>query len=205
MEVSKLRPINQINVGGRVLEQMFINRIMHHAYSNNHFNHNQFGFTPRKSAIDAALAVNEYLENRMTEGHISILVILDVKCAFDAVWFPSFLQTLKKLNCLKRLFNLAKICFSERRATLSTNGIEKEKNVSKRCPQVSCFVHGYWTIQYNSLLNLEFGKRTKAIAVANDLIITVRPETVREEENFANIEISKESNWAKVNKRTFNE
>ena len=85
MEVSKLRPINLINVGGRVVEQMLINGIMHHAYSNNLLNHNQFSFTPRKRAIDAALAVKEYIEDGMREGHIAIIVSLDVKCAFDAV------------------------------------------------------------------------------------------------------------------------
>jgi len=42
MEVSNPGPINLINVGGRVLEQMLINRIMLHPYSNNLLNHNQF-------------------------------------------------------------------------------------------------------------------------------------------------------------------
>jgi len=64
---------------------------------------------------------------------------------------------------------------------------------------------GFWNIKYNSLLNLEFGKRTKAIAVADDLQIALRSDTIREAENFANIEISKVSTWAKDNKRTFNE
>jgi len=85
MEVLKLRPMNLINVGGKVLEQMLINRIMQHANSNNVFNHNQFGFTPRKIAIDKALAVKEYLEG-VREGHIAILVNLGAKSAFDAVW-----------------------------------------------------------------------------------------------------------------------
>jgi hypothetical protein len=35
--------------------------------------------------------------------------------------------------------------------------------------------------------------------------MAARAETVREAENFANIEISKISNWAKDNKITFNE
>jgi hypothetical protein len=43
-----------------------------------------------------------------------------------------------------------------------------------------------------------------AIAVADNLL-TVRPKTVQDAENFAKIEISKVSNWAKDNKRTFNE
>ena len=58
-EVSKFRPINLINVGGKVLEKIFINRIMHYTYTNNLMNQNQFGFTPKKNATDAALAVKE--------------------------------------------------------------------------------------------------------------------------------------------------
>jgi len=45
-EVSKFRPISLINVGGKVLEKILINRIMHHVYTNNLMNQNQFGFTP---------------------------------------------------------------------------------------------------------------------------------------------------------------
>jgi len=46
----------------------------------------QFGFTPKKSAIDATLAVKKYIEEGMRQGHIAILVSLDVKSAFDAAW-----------------------------------------------------------------------------------------------------------------------
>jgi hypothetical protein len=64
-----------------------------------------------------------------------------------------------------------------------------------------------WLLEYtlNSLLNLQYGKRTKAIAFADDLLIAVRAENVKEAENYANIDIGKISNWAKENKITFNE
>jgi len=61
----------------------------------------------------------------MREGHIAILVSLDVKGAFYAVSWPSFLKILKELKCPKNLYNLAKSYFSERTATLSTNSIQK--------------------------------------------------------------------------------
>jgi len=61
---------------------------------------------------------------------------------------------------------------------LSTNSIKMERDLSKSCPQGSCCGPGFWSIQYNSLHNLEFGKRTKAVAFADDLIIAVRAETI---------------------------
>jgi len=100
MDLSKFRPISLINVGGKVLEKMLINRIMHHVYSNDLLNHNQFGFTLKRSAIDAALPVKEYLEEGMREGHIAVLFSLDVKGEFDAAWWPSFLKT-KNLTARK--------------------------------------------------------------------------------------------------------
>ena len=52
-----------------------------------------------------------------------------------------------------------------------------EREASKGCPQGLCSGPGFWNIQYNSLLNLDFGKRTKAIAFADDLLIAVKAET----------------------------
>ena len=80
-----------------------------------------------------------------------------------------------------------------------------EREVTEGCPQDSCCGPAFWNIQYNSLLNLEFGKRTKAIAYADDLLIAVKAETVRGAENCTNIEISKITKWAKDNKIAFNE
>jgi hypothetical protein len=85
------------------------------------------------------------------------------------------------------------------------NSIQIEKEVSKGCAQSSCCGPGFWNIQYNSLLNLKYSKRTKAIAFADDLLIATMAESVREAENRTNIEIRKISNWAKENKITFNE
>jgi len=85
-------------VGGKVLEKLVINIIMRYIYTNNLLNTNQYGFTPKKSTTDATLAVKEYIEEGFRQGHITILVSLDVKDAFDAAWWPSILHTLKVSN-----------------------------------------------------------------------------------------------------------
>jgi hypothetical protein len=80
-----------------------------------------------------------------------------------------------------------------------------QREVSKGCPQGSCCRPGFWNIQYNSLLNLKFTRRTKAIAFADDLILVIRGETVSEAENFSNLGMSKVTAWSKRNKVGVNE
>jgi 5'(3')-deoxyribonucleotidase len=63
----------------------------------------------------------------------------------------------------------------------------------------------YWNIQYNSLLNLNFAKYTRAIAFADDLLIAVKAATVAEVENFTNMEMNKITKWSKENKLHFND
>jgi hypothetical protein len=47
-EVTKFRSISLMNVAGKILEKLRINRIMHFVYRNELLNHNQYGFTPQK-------------------------------------------------------------------------------------------------------------------------------------------------------------
>jgi len=83
-DASKYRPISLLNVGGKVLKKLLINRIMHFLYSNELLNQNQFGFTPQKSSTYAAMTVKDFIDEALTKGHIVTLVSLDVKGVFDA-------------------------------------------------------------------------------------------------------------------------
>jgi hypothetical protein len=106
--------MNLINVGGKVLEKLLINRIMHHAYTNNLLNHNQFGFTPKKSTTDAAVTVKEFVEEGLRQGLITIIVSLGFKGSFDAACWPSILKTLKDFNCPSNLYYLSRRYFSQK-------------------------------------------------------------------------------------------
>ena len=204
-DASKYRPISLLNVGGKVLEKLLINRIMHYLYSNDLLNPNQYGFSPQKSTTDAAMAVKGFIDEALTKGKIVALVSLDVKGAFDAAWWPSILKTLKDFYCPRNLYNLTKNYFSGRSAYISTNSMRIDKTVTKGCPQGSCCGPGYWNIQYNSLLNLNFAKWTRAVAFADDLLLAVKAANVAEVENFTNMEMIKITKWSKENKLNFND
>jgi len=204
-DASKFRPISLLNVGGKVLEKLLINRINHQIYSNVLMSGNQYGFMPQKSTTDAAMAVKEFVKKALAAGDIVALISLDVKGAFDAAWWPSILNGLKDYNCSKNLYNLSKSYFSDRSASISSNNIVLHKTVTKGAPQGSCCGPGYWNIQYNSLLNTPFMKHTKVVAFADDLILAIRSSNTRAAENISNIEMTKITAWAKNNKINFNE
>ena len=174
MEITNFRPISLTNVAGKVMEKLLINRMTHFIYTNELLGCDQYGFTPQKSAIVAAIEVKNYLEVALREGQIAIKVILDVQGAFDSEWWPNIITTLQKLKCPKNLYKLTKSYFSERKAVLSTNNIIIEKEVSKGCPQGSCCGPAFWNIQFNAILHLDYEKQTKMVAYADDVILAVK-------------------------------
>ena len=83
-ELCKYRPISLLNIGGKVLKKLLIDRINHHLHSNNLLNKNQYGFLQQKSTVDAALAAKEFAQAHLQQRNLVIMIRLDVKGAFDA-------------------------------------------------------------------------------------------------------------------------
>jgi len=204
-DVSKYRPISLLNIGGKVLEKLMINRILHHIHSRNLFSSRQFGFMPQKSTIDAAMTLKLFVEqNLQIYGYVAI-ISLDVQNAFNAAWWPSILNNLKELECPRNLYQLSLAYFHDRTASLSTNSYKITTEVNMGCPQGSCCGPGYWNILYNNLLNTEFSHRTEVIAFADDLLILTKGRSIKEAENFANLDIKQIEFWARKNKIKFND
>ena len=203
-EVTKFRPISLLNVAGKVLEKLLINRIMHHLNTGDFLNRNQFGFTPQTGTIDAIMAVKNFIEETLKNKQHVAMISLDVKGAFDAAWWPSILNSLKDFRCPKNLYFLTKSYLSERRSVLSIGNMYAERTVSKGCPQGSCCGPGLWNIQYDSLLNLRYKHCTKVIAYADDIVVLVKGQSKLEIENNVNLEMLKISKWAETNKLEFN-
>jgi hypothetical protein len=133
------------------------------------------------------------------------MVSLDVQGAFDAAWWPGILRELIEQKCPKNLYKLTMSYFTQRTAAVATNSLKAEKNVTRGCPQGSCSGPGFWNLQFNSLLKIKFLERTKVVAYADDLLIATRGKSVREVENFANVELSKIERWSRRNQIRFNE
>jgi hypothetical protein len=97
-DVLKYRPISLLNIGGKLLERLLIDRILFHMCSNNLFNDNQYGFSPQRGTVDTAMEVKNFIEESLRLKQCIVIVSLDVKGAFDAAWWPSILKKLRDLN-----------------------------------------------------------------------------------------------------------
>jgi hypothetical protein len=146
-EVSKFRPISLLNIGVKVLEEVLINRVNHHVFSHDFMITHQYGFTPQKGTLDAAMELKDFFNECLAAGEVIVLVRLDVKWAFDAAWWPSILNRLRASGCPKNLYDLTKSYFGRRTAILSTNSVRLERELSKGCPQGSCCGPGFWNIR----------------------------------------------------------
>jgi hypothetical protein len=78
-EISEVRPISLLNTGGKVLEKVLISRINHHVFSHDFMNTYQYGFTPQKGPIDAAMKVKDFVKEGLSAREVIVLVSLDVK------------------------------------------------------------------------------------------------------------------------------
>jgi hypothetical protein len=176
-----------------------------YTHSNDLFNDNQYGFSPQRGTVDAAMEVKNCIEESLRLKQFAIIVSLDVKGAFDAPWWPSILKQLRELKCPKNLYNLSAGYFSSRKATLSINNYKTDIEVQKGCPQGSCCGPCFWNVMYNSLLNLKFNSRTKVIAFVDDLIVLTRGACKMGTENYTNQDLKKIERWATDNKIEFND
>ena len=203
-EPSKYRPISLLNMGGKILEKLLITRITHYLYRHDLLTDKQYGFTPQKSTVDAAMEAKHFIKPIIEKRGIVIMASLDVAGAFDSAWWPSILQGLKDLGCPRNLYNLSKGYFSHRTAEMATNS-DCITRVTKGCPQGSCCGPGFWNVLYNSLLKTELTSYSTIIAFADDIIILTRGKSVVEAENYMNLEMKKIKKWAQKNKLQFNE
>ena len=55
---------------------------MHHAYTTEALNKNQYGFTPQKNTVDAAMEERQYIEPHINKEGVAIIISLDVQGAF---------------------------------------------------------------------------------------------------------------------------
>jgi retron-type reverse transcriptase len=101
-------------MGVKILDKLLINRINHRFYKNDLLSERQYGFTPQRNTIDAAMEAKSFIQPILENSGLVIMTSLDVQKAFDSASWPAILQGLRNFSCPRNLYILSKEFFSNR-------------------------------------------------------------------------------------------
>jgi len=106
---------------------------------------------------------------------------LDVKGAFDATWWPAILKGLRVAKCSQNLYQHTQDYFREREEQKYQLTALKLIRILPKVSHKNLAVDSvFWNNQYNSLLNLRYINHTKTVAFADDLVIMIKADSIRE-------------------------
>ncbi|GFU47172.1 putative 115 kDa protein in type-1 retrotransposable element R1DM [Trichonephila clavipes] len=167
--LDNLRCISLLSTLGKCFERLITNRVAWRLYIDNYFNKNQFGFMPQE---DALVKLNEIVLKGKKRNLHTILVLFDIKGAFDNAWWPGILSLLNRSNIPGNLFAVISSFLKDRSVTLSLGHSSKEKFLNKGCPQGSLSGPFLWNVIINDFLEkiLAFSS-CETIAFADDLLL----------------------------------
>jgi hypothetical protein len=192
------RPITLLPKFGKVLERLVKNRL--ETVVDSLYHDRQYGFRRGRGAEDAIAKVNSYIVNSDTKYVTGIFI--DIKGAFDAVWWPAVVQELKYLQVPKNLISIIKSYFVDRTVNYRSNTVTVEKTTSKGCPQGSVLGPLVWNLIMNSLLRKSFPDGCEVVAYADDTVVLVRGNTRKQIEEYAAASMVLVEKWAEINKLT---
>ena len=112
-DVTSYRPISLLPILSKILEKLFLMRLMPLITRNELIPNHQFGFRAKHSTIDQIHRITDIVSNAFEEKKVCSAVFLDVSQAFDKVWHEGLDY---KLRChLPKAFCDFLFCYMQER------------------------------------------------------------------------------------------
>lgn len=190
------RPISLLPVTGKLYERLVKRRLSLTALGPNMISDRQFGFRAGMSTEDAIIELRR-LTSASPKKQVAAL-LFDVKGAFDCIWRPAILQSLKEKNCQKNIYRVLFSYFQDRQAQVEWGTEQISKPATRGCPQGSVLGPSGWNLGFDPLLrSLEQGVEIEIddekvnlpinfVAYADDLAVLIEGDTRAEIEKLGN-------------------
>lgn len=195
---SSYRPISLLPVAGKVFERIIKERMTASIDANNAMSPNQYGFRKGKSTTSAIQALTSYA--RQNPNVYTIAIFIDIKGAFDSLWWPEVFHNLNRIGISKPIFNVLKSYLSDRILQFSYDQETISRAMTKGCPQGSVLGPLLWNITFDALLEQNFPPGVRQIAFADDVAFVVPGNTRREVELTGNQVMEILAEWANSTK-----
>lgn len=178
---SSYRSICLLAEAGKLLERVMARRLFEHLEVTERLSDLQFGFRKNKSTINAIEQAKELIKEGVEVEGISIAVSLDVQNAFNSLPLGTIKEALAKKECPNYL-RVVVGSYLENRSLkyVDSEGQAVQRRMSCGIPQGSVLGPLLWIMIYDAILEKKLLKRSTAICFADNTLLVVADETLKE-------------------------
>ncbi|KAG8230189.1 hypothetical protein J437_LFUL006121, partial [Ladona fulva] len=151
-------------------------------------------------------SINSALNHAINSKFKAVLgLFTDIQGAFDNVWWPNVLHSLKEMNCAKNIYKTIQNYLEHRTCNFKISSKAYRKKLTKGCPQGSVLGPTLWNIVMNNCLKTRTPEHINKIAYADDLLIIIHGSSRADIERKAAIEIENIETWCNTSKLNISE
>ncbi|CAK1581407.1 unnamed protein product [Parnassius mnemosyne] len=197
------RPIGLLPVFGKILEKLFVGRLLWQLGSEDKLNSFQYGFMPQRSTEDALYDTMTVIRQGIKEKMIVVVVSLDIEGAFDNAWWPQIIREMKRKKVSSEILRLVTSYLSFRSILLKYAGAEVTKSTTKGCIQGSTCGPILWNILLDPLLESISKLNVRIQAYADDILVIAKGHSANAVEEKLNPALEQVMAWGKKHKLNF--
>ena len=206
LDANNWRPISQIPLIGKLLEKIVNSQLQSYLYNINVLNKNQFGFIKNKSTSHAVFKLITDLYDNVDRKHITQLLYIDYRKAFDTIDHGILIKKLHKYyNFSKKSIRWFNNYLTNRQQKIvRQNQCSTVKPINIGVPQGSILGPTLFIMFVNDLFNIINRDVCKMIMYADDTVVYTSSKNIGE--GFSHLERNLCSiiKWCNNNKLTLN-
>lgn len=163
------RPLCLLGYPGKLLEKVIVEHLSDTLAMGEPSQH---GFRKGRSTTSAILELQRAVGEATDKYVLGIFV--DIRGAFDNVWWPAVMQELRLRGCSPVLFNLLLSYFDGRSVVYEEGHRRATRGITKGCPQGSVLGPRLWNVLFDAILRSLEVHNAGLVAYADDLVVLVR-------------------------------
>ncbi|KAI5750180.1 hypothetical protein M8J76_013460 [Diaphorina citri] len=190
-DIGSRRPLTMLPEMGKVMERMMKKKIEDSV--DNIVSENQYGFVKGRGTVDCMMRLMKEID--ASEEKYVGAIFLDIRGAFNNLWWPAVIRACNIKKFPKSLVDLISSYLSDRKLVFRSKYIETGKTLTKGCPQGSILGPFIWNLVLDELLEIVQEEGVIGLAYADDICVIIKGRTRNELVERGRQSMEKVMNW----------